>query len=423
MRRELLTSLEEHFPNLNLDLEMRWGDPSTLQSSPLLHSLRVYFAPSKLDTTGTSPLLTHVQTQIMDSPNLVELSMGINSMGCVIYRTDPKFARLKEKRFPHLEKLSLEAFPLTVENVDYWMANMDWSHVEHLDLRAIYQPTYFFNESIKLAGGLPQLKALHMELPWFREGRDLQEFEEVFRQFLDTPRNTGLSVIALEGDFQPYLQTILNRHGGSLKRLQLHDPERSHGPQREMLSDSDLRDLGQRAPHLEDISIDINNGLNGSLVSCFCPSSNSNLVLNHWPRQPMGFVETLLSETGFPSLKTIELFGILGVSDPVRVSDWPYVPTDQRPLLSKLFSRPAINQVKIHVGEDRRLGGGYPARWVLWEQDNQELVRLPPSIVHRPLTNRGFQWVAERDASGEMVLKASPRVWDEEGYGWREGYH
>ena len=150
MRRELLISLEEHFPNLKLDLEMGWGDPSTLQSSPLTHSIHACFAPSSLDTIETSPPLTHVQTQIMDSPNLVELSMKIGSMGCVIYNVNPKFAQLKNKRFPPLEKLSLVAFPLTVENVDYWMTNMDWSHMKYLDLRANDEPTYFFNESMKL---------------------------------------------------------------------------------------------------------------------------------------------------------------------------------------------------------------------------------------------------------------------------------
>ena len=86
---------------------------------PLLHSFHVYFQPTKLDTVKTSPLLTHAQTQIMDSPNLVELSMKIGSLGCVIYDVDPKFVRLKGKRFPLLEKLVLEAFPLTAENVDY----------------------------------------------------------------------------------------------------------------------------------------------------------------------------------------------------------------------------------------------------------------------------------------------------------------
>jgi hypothetical protein len=260
---------------------MRRGDPSTLRSSPLIHSLRVHFAPHRLDTAGTSPLLTHVQTQIMDSPNLVELSMEIGSMGCVIYNVNPKFARLENERFPPLEKLTLEAFPLTVENVDYWISNMDWSQIEYLDLRAISTPTYFFNESMKLADGLPQLKALRMELPWFCKRRDLEEFEDVFRRFLDVPRNVGLSEIALEGDYQHYLQTILNRHGGSLKKLQLHDPERRNEPQREILSDLNLSDLGQRAPNLEDISIDINYNLDGTLVGYFCPFSDSRFMLNH----------------------------------------------------------------------------------------------------------------------------------------------
>lgn len=283
VRRELLISLEEHFPNLKLDLDMLWGDPLTLRSSPLIHSLHVCFAPSSLDTTKTSPVLTHVQTQIMDSSNLVELSMEIASMGCVIYDVDPKFAQLKDKRFPPLEKLTLEAFPLTVENVEYWMVNMDWSHVEYLDLRVINNPTCFFNESMKLADSLPQLKTLRMELPWFRKRSDLREFEDTFRRFLDAPRNTGLLEIALEGGHLPYLQTILNKHGASLKKLRLHDPERASEPQRDMLSDLDLSDLGQRAPNLVDISIDINYNLDGSLVSYFCPLSDRHLILNHWP--------------------------------------------------------------------------------------------------------------------------------------------
>jgi len=263
----LLTSLEEYFPNLKLHLEMQWSDPSTLQSSPLIHSLHVYFEPHKLNTVKTSPLLTHVQTQIMESPNLAELTVKIGSLGCVIYDVDPKFARLKGKRFPPLERLTLEAFPLTIENVDYWMENMDWSQMGDLDFRAINDPTYFFNESMKLADGLPRLEALRMELPWFRETRNHQEFEDTFRRFLGVPRDTGLSEIALEGDYQSYLQTILDGHGTTLKKLRLHDPERPQEPQREMLSEPGLSDLGRRAPNLEEISIDINHTLNGSLVS------------------------------------------------------------------------------------------------------------------------------------------------------------
>ena len=101
-------------------------------------------------------------------------------------------------------------------------------------------------------------------------------------------------------------------------------------------------------------------------------------------------MDTLLSEAVFPSLKTIELFGILGISDETRTRNWDTIPKDQRPLLSKLTSRASIDRVRIHVGEIRRMGGGYPADWVLWELDNRELVLLPPPITHRPLTNLRF---------------------------------
>ena len=184
----------------------------------------------------------------MDSPNLVELSMEIGSLGCFIYDANPKFARLKGKRFLLLEKLALEAFPLIVENVDYWMKSMDWSQIESLYFRAVDEPTYFFNESMKLMGGLLRLKVLRIELPWLGETRDPQDFEDTFRRFLDVPHDAGLSEIALEGDYRPSLQAILDRHGESLKKLQLHDPERPYEPHREMLSEPELSDLGRRDP-------------------------------------------------------------------------------------------------------------------------------------------------------------------------------
>jgi hypothetical protein len=193
MHPPFLTSLEEHFPSFRLDLELQWNDPSSiLQSSPLLHSMRVYFEPSKLNTVKTSPLLTHIQTQIMVSSNLVGLSMKIGSLGCAVYDVDPKFGRLEGKRFPLVEKLTLNAFHLTVENFDYWIENMDWSQMGSLDFRAIDEPTYFFNESVKLVGGLPRLGALRAHLPLFSEAGGLRKFEDIFRRFLDTPRDAGL---------------------------------------------------------------------------------------------------------------------------------------------------------------------------------------------------------------------------------------
>jgi len=174
----LLVALEEHFPNLELNVEMPRGNPATVRSSPLMHSLLIHFESPKLDTTKTSPLLTHVQTQIMDSPNLVGLSMKVGSLGYVLYNVNPKFARLRGKRFPPLEKLPLEAFPLTVKNVDSWMNTMDWSQMGNLDLRAIAELTYFLNESMKFADGLPQLEALRIDLPWFDEAKDAREFED-----------------------------------------------------------------------------------------------------------------------------------------------------------------------------------------------------------------------------------------------------
>lgn len=118
---------------------------------------------------------------------------------------------------------------------------------------------------MKFVGGLPRLKVLCMVLPWFCETRDLQEFEDTFRRFLDVPYDAGLSEITLEGDYRPCLREILGRHGTTLK-LHLHDPERPDEPQREMLFEPELSDLGRQAPNLEAVSIDIKYTLDGPLV-------------------------------------------------------------------------------------------------------------------------------------------------------------
>jgi hypothetical protein len=211
----------------------RGGEQSYRTSSISLYALLT--RPPRVKEVGNhqgQPAVDSRPKTIMDSPNLVELSMGIGSLGYVIYEVDPKFARLKGKPFPPLEKLTLEAFSLTAKNVAYWMENMDWSQMRILDLRAIDEPTHFFNEAVKLVGGLPRLKALRLELPLFREARDMREFEDTFRRFLDVPRETGLSEVALEGDYRPYLQTTLGAQGATLKKLWLHDLERLCEPRR-----------------------------------------------------------------------------------------------------------------------------------------------------------------------------------------------
>ena len=47
-----------------------------------------------------------------------------------------------------------------------------------------------------------------------------------------------------------------------------------------------------------------------------------------------------------------------------------------------------------------------PAGWVLWEQENWELVRIPEdTFFSHPVTDvLYFQWEAERDSLGEMVV-------------------
>ena len=265
----LLKSLEKHFPNLDLDVKIAYGDFNSLRSSSLLRSLHLAIPPDALATAKTSPLLTHVQNQIMDSKNLTKLTVKLGSMGCVLYIVDPKFSKPKDKKFPPLEDLSLEAFPLSAPNVDYWMAAMDWSQLQNLELRATRQPTYFLNATLNSAGGLPGLKTIRIELPHSyhsdaRAGREA--FESTLLRFLTAPRASGLSTVDMEGEYHPYLSAVLEKQGATLRSLHLHSPERSDDPQREMLSAPELRAIGLQAPNLEEIAVDINK-VNGSLVS------------------------------------------------------------------------------------------------------------------------------------------------------------
>ena len=269
MHPPLLKSLEKCFPNLDLNVEVTFGDLNSLRSSSLLRSLHLGIAPDALATAKTSPLLTHIQTQIMDSKNLTKLTIKIGSMGCVLFTADPKFSKPRGKKFPPLEDLSLEAFPLSTANVDYWMAAMDWSRLRSLELLATWEPTYFLDATLNSAEGLPGLETIRIELPYphyFDTGAERRAFEDTFLRFLSAPRANGLSTVGMEGEYHPYLSAVLEKHGATLRSLHLHRPERSGDPQREMLSVPELRAIGLQAPNLEEIAVDINK-VNESLVS------------------------------------------------------------------------------------------------------------------------------------------------------------
>ena len=265
--------MEKHFPNLDLDVKVAFGGLNSLRSSSLLRSLYLGIGSRALDTDKTSPLLTHLQTQIMDSKNLTKLTIKVGRGGCVMYNVDPKFSKPEGKKFPPLEELSLEAFPLSTANVDYWVTAMDWSRLRSLELRDIRKPTYFLDTMLDSAGGLPGLETIRIELPYFyysNSRADEEAFENTFLRFLSEPRLNGLSTVGIEGeDPSPYLQTILETQGATLRTLHLHSPERPDDPQREMLSVQELRAIGLQAPNLEELAVDINK-LNGSLVSPRC---------------------------------------------------------------------------------------------------------------------------------------------------------
>ena len=217
----------------------------------------------------------------MDSKNLKKLTIELGTMGCIMYVVDPKFSKLKDKKFPPLEDLSLEAFPLSTANVDYWMTAMDWSQLRSLELRETRDPTYFLDKTLDSAGGLPGLETVRIELPLFYHsdtGADEEAFRNTFLRFLSEPRTKGLSTVGIEGEYRPYLPTILEEQGATLRSLRLHSSERYRDPQREMLSVQELRGIGLQAPNLEEITVDINK-LNGSLVSLHIPTI-SLLTLN-----------------------------------------------------------------------------------------------------------------------------------------------
>ena len=269
MLPSLLKSLEKHFPNLDLEVKVTFGNLNSLRSSTLLRSLYLAIAPDALATAKASPLLTHIQTQIMDSKNLAKLTIKLGSMGCVLYIVDPKFSKPKGKKFPPLEDLTLEAFPLSTANVDYWMMAMDWSRLRNLELRATQEPVYFLNATLNSAKGLPGLETIRIKLPhpYYSDTRaNAEAFKSTFLRFLSAPRTNGLSTVGMEGEYWPYLSTVLEKQGATLRSLYLHSPERSGDPQREMLSVPELRAIGLQAPNLEEVAVDINK-LNGSLVS------------------------------------------------------------------------------------------------------------------------------------------------------------
>lgn len=210
------------------------------------------------------------------------------------------------------------------------------------------------------------------------------------------------------------LPTIL-RHGITLKTLQLHERESANiDAPRALLSGIDVAEIRQACPKLQDFTMDIdreaeewekevNNGAIYNELGLFGPQLEKiQLYFN------VGIAAQIAAETWQPGRAT----SVLGDTDSPVVSEsesnqvGPHVKRSKhrRGLSARekatlpMPSPRAISEhvtsiwktifghrrtgdraLDIKIGEwERKMGTGYPATWVLWEQSHRSYLKLRP---------------------------------------------
>ncbi|KAK1845708.1 hypothetical protein CCHR01_11667 [Colletotrichum chrysophilum] len=150
-------------------------------------------------------------------------------------------------------------------NLDQWIEAMDFSHIRELALRDIR------GQSVVVIRLPPLLKSLTSLT--IRGVHHVREF------VLGLPRDSleHLSWISGCGCRQShFVLDVVGHHARSLARLELREPESSYH-QREVLTAEELASLGDLAPNLQELTIDLNR--NGTW-----PVEELQSVAKHYPR-------------------------------------------------------------------------------------------------------------------------------------------
>ncbi|KAM0233131.1 hypothetical protein ACHAP5_010486 [Fusarium lateritium] len=299
--KPILQSLES-FPRTTLSVLITNETKKLLIDVPGSTSIVSISVETTWTTAEECKQVTQPLKQVLLScPNVRKLSLDITrpTRGCVVTQPPLEYVGIgfaPGEKPPPLQELYLHSYPwgfksdhpntLNVNYVgypgegremDYWINEFDWSHLTHLE-----DASNRFAH--KLGGNLTNLK--HVGFIWSQGPADREFFASV-PSALESICIATLDSIGIDG---------LVQHGGSLRKLQLHQKPRQMGQWREgITSDDNLILIREKLPQLQELGIDVKR--DG----------------NEWPDKTLDILAK------FPNLQKLELWFELGSARDIQL--------------------------------------------------------------------------------------------------------
>ncbi|TFY63126.1 hypothetical protein EVJ58_g3432 [Rhodofomes roseus] len=432
-------TVQTAFPNCTWVVSKYTGNP--LSPMPTLTTLRSVVHLHADPLLGFQPVL-------LRSPQLRVLDVAAyQQRGCVMHHYEaPPFLRYdphaaaSQKAYPLIEELTIRDFGWSEHGARVCLQTMRWSHLRRLELLrgsgfALLQGCIPARET------LPALEDFKLVTWYMRDGQRHQQYLDTLKQFLTMA--PGLRDLHLAGPWQPLVPVITKCHGQTLRSLVVHEHERAQEPQRTTLQLSDLITLGKHCVVLEHLGIDVEadyslpGSSGGESLATVVNSKIFFPALRHitlWT--PLGIMKQRAPLRGL-SLEKHESTNLLdnlqrhapAILDPSlgnpnsrfrailalfkssqhRVSGKPRIAPKSRTLIAPdgtEGNRGKLDSVTVNIGEqDRLMGGGYPAGWVIWEQNARTQRRLQKTHDKQfAIHVYGMRGLAFRRSSAEPSL-------------------
>ncbi|KAL4937051.1 hypothetical protein BDV06DRAFT_203772 [Aspergillus oleicola] len=206
--------------------------------------------------------MLQIQNLFFNSPNLHSFSMSLygNYGGCVVripqFENVTSFRFTGNEKFPPLEELKLDGYPIGDTEWLHWQQGLDWSKLTSLTIG----PQSAFGILKHLAGYATSLKTLRVfrypDEGWQNQStdRDALGLEKLLRSF------DGLETLEVKG--VPVAVDVVGGHR-RLKRLCLHEDESAYkNVERKLLSAEEMGFLDKRCPDLRDLKVKVKIGDN-----------------------------------------------------------------------------------------------------------------------------------------------------------------
>ncbi|PPQ73614.1 hypothetical protein CVT26_010522 [Gymnopilus dilepis] len=326
-------------------------DPAELEllGLPSLRSLQAHLY--NLDSTPEDLRLPALRRLVRSSPNLHTVNVQTSSGGCVVRAYSPEEEQEWARLAAHFERTTVrhKGACTTLKNLKVSGLDMlelsgeELSNIINVDCQVL---------PVQIAHSLTSLKHLTLR----DQGTIGQSIDKVL---MALPPLMSLNVVGWSTYLQ--LESVFIHHGSSLRALALHEFERTDPTKpRPVLSATDIQQICERCPHLEQLSIDIN-----------------------YPEEPLSESDDLdidvhreiydaISHLAY--LRRLQLNYNLGISTYSRQRFGQ--PRKALGLVDEAFARklwlagywPKLVELRVSQGEAERPGShGYPAGWVIWE--------------------------------------------------------